>query len=67
MKSFLPLSISIGIKNEDGGDFFELDVFNTGWVRKNKFIIIKNSMIVDLNSLEDIENLIKNSFWYIWK
>lgn len=55
---FLPLSIGIGIKNEDGADLFELDVLNIGWVKRNRFVILQNSMVVDLNTLEEIESLV---------
>ena len=56
---YLPLYLSIGIKGSEGGDYFNVDVFNIGWVRKEKFMIRLHSIVVDFDNFDDLEKELK--------
>ncbi|MGV6989418.1 Imm8 family immunity protein [Testudinibacter sp. P80/BLE/0925] len=58
---FIPLCLSIGEKGKDGADFFDVDVFNTGWVKEKKMVFGGGSFIFDdFDDFDDIEKSIKN-------
>lgn len=56
---YLPLKLSIGMVGEDGSDYFDVDVFNVGWVKKKEIILMKNSIVVDLMDFDKLEKYIK--------
>ncbi|OOF46836.1 hypothetical protein BKK52_10690 [Rodentibacter trehalosifermentans] len=57
----LQLSLTIGEKEKDGGDYFDVDVFNTKLVKNGKVILASKSFIVadDIDDIDDIEKEIK--------
>ncbi|TNH21256.1 Imm8 family immunity protein [Testudinibacter sp. TR-2022] len=57
---FISLCLSIGEKGKEGADFFNVDIFNTGWVREKKMVFGGNSFIFDdFDDFDDIEKYIK--------
>lgn len=56
----LSLVLSIGVLGEDGADYFYVDVFNTGWIEKERFLIGKKSIVVDLDDLDELEKYIRS-------
>ncbi|QOF67659.1 hypothetical protein IFE17_11155 [Actinobacillus sp. GY-402] len=53
----LTLCLSIGLPNETEADYFYVDVFNTNYVKENKFVMGSKSFVID--DFDDIENEIK--------
>lgn len=56
----LYLTLAIGEQGQEGNHYFYTGVYNTGWIKREKFLIEEHSIIVDLNDLDDLEKHIKS-------
>lgn len=57
----LKLSLTIGEKGKNGGDYFAVEVFNAQLVKSSKIVLASKSFIVcdDIDDIDDIEREIK--------
>ncbi|WGE92206.1 Imm8 family immunity protein [Actinobacillus genomosp. 1] len=57
----LKISLTIGEKGKEGGDYFAVEVFNTQLVKSAQIVLASKSFIVcdDIDDIDDIEREIK--------
>ena len=55
----LNLTLAIGAKDESGSDFFYTNIFNLGMIQREKLLMINKGIVIDLYTLDEIENHLK--------
>ena len=55
----LNLTLAIGVKDESGCDFFYTNIFNLGMIQREKLLMINKGIVIDLYTLDEIENHLK--------
>ncbi|MGR6660939.1 Imm8 family immunity protein, partial [Avibacterium paragallinarum] len=66
----LQLTLSIGERLKDGADYFDVFIYNIDYVKEKKILLGHNSIIVDIDDIDELEKEIKlfvNSIYgYSW-
>ena len=55
----LNLTLAIGVKDDSGCDFFYTNIFNLGMIQREKLLMINKGIVIDLYTLDEIENHLK--------
>lgn len=57
----ITICLSIGMKGQDGADYFYLDVYNTEWIRKRlEYKWGRSTLIIDADNIYEIKDVIEN-------
>lgn len=51
----LNLTLAIGTKEESRSDYFYTNIFNSGMIQREKFLMVNKGIIIDQQCLDDIE------------